>query len=88
MWAGIAASDSLCAARLGEVHRGADHGAAADLLGIATADGVKPKAMFLELVDVKDEAHYGLSFVSQRKARDAVRWATLLVERALDELER
>ena len=86
--AGIAASDSLCATRLGEIHRGADHRAAADLLGVATADGAKLKATFFKLVDVKDEAHYGLSFVSQRKARDAVRWATLLVERAFEELER
>ena len=39
--AGIAASDSLCATRLGEIHRSADHRAAADLLGVATADGAK-----------------------------------------------
>ncbi|GAB3259106.1 hypothetical protein [Nocardioides dilutus] len=53
-----------------------------------TADGAKLKTTFLKLIDIKDEAHYGLSFVSQRKARDAVRWAQLLVDRALEELER
>jgi hypothetical protein len=38
--------------------------------------------------DLKDEAHYGVLVVSARKARDAHRWATRLVERAAQETER
>jgi hypothetical protein len=40
------------------------------------------------MVDMKDEAHYGFTIVSSRRARDAVRWAGKLVQRAGDEVER
>ena len=86
--AGIAGSDAICATRLGEVHRGDDHRAAAALLECATPDGKKLAAVFRRLVDLKDEAHYGLVVVAPRKARDAVRWARQIVERAREELER
>jgi hypothetical protein len=86
--AGIAGSDALCARRLGEIHRGDDHRAAAALLERATPDGKKLSATFLRLIDVKDAAHYGLDLVAPRKARDAVRWAGILVARATEELER
>jgi hypothetical protein len=85
--AGIAGSDALCARRLGEIHRGDDHRAAAALLERATPDG-KKLAATLRLIDIKDEAHYGLILVSPRRARDAVRWAAQLVTRATEELER
>ena len=86
--AGIAASDGISAVRLGEIHRGSDHRGASELLRVATADGAKLKATFLKLIDLKDEAHYGLTLVPQRKAKDAVRWARLLVDRAVEELQR
>lgn len=86
--AGIAASDAICARRLGEIHRGEDHRAASALLEQATPDGKKLAKTFLRLVDIKDEAHYGLLLVAPRKARDAVRWASQLVDRASEELER
>jgi hypothetical protein len=73
--AGIAASDAICALRLSQIHRGEDHRAAAALLEQATPDGKKLASMFLRLVDVKDEAHYGLVTVASPKARSAVRWA-------------
>ena len=86
--AGIAGSDALCAGRLGEIHRGDDHRSATALLEQATPDGKKLAATFLRLIDIKDEAHYGLILVSPRRARDAVRWAAQLVTRATEELER
>jgi hypothetical protein len=86
--AGIAAADALCAARLGRIHRGEDHRAAADLLRGAVPDGRKLAATFARLIDIKDEAHYGITIVSAQRARSAVRWAALLVERAAEEVER
>jgi hypothetical protein len=86
--AGIAASDAICCARLHRRHRGDDHRRAADLLKTAVPDGSKPSASFTRLLDVKDEAHYGVVVVSSRKARHAVGWAASLVARAADEVER
>jgi hypothetical protein len=78
--AGVAGSDAICARRLGAIHRGDDHRGAAALLRDATPDGKKLASTFLRLIDIKDEAHYGLLLVPPRKARDAVRWAGQLVE--------
>jgi hypothetical protein len=86
--AGIAASDAICARRLGRIHRGDDHRAAAALLEQAVPDGAKLAATFRRLIGLKDEAHYGVLVVASRKARDAVRWARQLVDRAVDEVER
>lgn len=86
--AGIAGSDAICARRLGAIHRGDDHRGAAELLEQSTPDGKKLANTFLRLIDIKDEAHYGLILVAPRRARDAVRWARQLVDRAGEELER
>lgn len=86
--AGIAASDAICARRLQVIHRGDDHRAAAALLRQATPDGKRLAATFQRLLDLKDEAHYGLTLVPNRKARDAVRWSGLLLTRAQEELTR
>jgi hypothetical protein len=86
--AGIAASDAICARRLGEIHRGEDHRAAAGLLEQATPDGKALAAKLRRLIDVKDQAHYGLVVVAPRTARDAVRWSQHLVDRAREEVER
>lgn len=51
--AGIAASDAICARRLGQIHRGEDHGAAGDLLKQATPDGGKLAATFRLLIDMR-----------------------------------
>ena len=66
-------------------HRGDDHRGAADLLRTATPDGPSLATTLLRLLDVKDEAHYGLIIVAPRRARDAVRWATKLAYRAAEE---
>jgi hypothetical protein len=86
--AGIAASDSICCAWLRKRHRGDDHRGAADLLRTATPDGPGLATTLLRLLDVKDEAHYGVIVVIPRRARDAVRWAAKLVTRAAEETER
>jgi hypothetical protein len=44
--------------------------------------------MPLRLLDVKDAAHYGADVVAARKARDSLRCASRLVERAREEVER
>lgn len=86
--AGIAACDSICCARLRSRHRGDDHRGAADLLRTATPDGASLATTLLRLLDLKDEAHYSVMVVAARKARDAVRWATTLVNRAEQETTR
>jgi len=86
--AGIAASDAICCARLGCCHRGEDHRGATALLKTATLDGDRLARVLARLLDIKDEAHYGVMVVSGRKARDAVRWAGILVERAKQEVSR
>jgi hypothetical protein len=86
--AGIAASDAICACRLSQIHRGEDHRSAAALLEQATPDGKKLAATFVRLIDLKDEAHYGVLTIPAQRARNAVKWAQLLVDRARQELER
>lgn len=86
--AAVAASDSICCARLGKRHRGDDHRGAADLLASAVVDGRALASLLVRLLDVKDQAHYGVEVVASRRARDAARWARRLVERARDEVER
>jgi hypothetical protein len=51
----------------------------------ATPDGPELAKLLLRLLDLKDEAHYGVMVVASRKARDAVKWATKLVTRAEEE---
>jgi len=86
--AGIAASDSICSSRLGRIHRGDNHRAASTLLETATPDGRSLANTFRRLLDLKDEAHYGILIVSATKARGAVRSARSLVSRSVDEFER
>lgn len=62
--------------------------AAGDLLRQATPDGTRLAATLRRLLDIKDEAHYGLTVVSAQRVRNAVRAARLLVDRAREELER
>jgi len=86
--AGIAACDSICCARAGNRHRGGDHRGAARLLEQATPDGKVLATTLLRLLDLKDEAHYGVTSLAPRKARDALKRAGRLTERAREEVER
>lgn len=86
--AGIAASDAICGTRLGRRHRGDDHRAAGELLATATVDGRDLANTLSRLLDLKDEAHYGVVLVSAQKARNSLRWARKIVTRAEEELVR
>lgn len=85
---GIAASDAICGRMLAKRHRGANHRGAADLIERATPDGRKLASDLSRLLDLKDQAHYGVLVVSAVQARNAVKWARRLVERAQEEIER
>lgn len=86
--AGIAAGDTICCIRLGRMHRGQNHVEGADLLSTAVPDGQTLSQTLRRLLSLKDEAHYGVSMTSSRKASDAVKWATTLCRRAQEELDR
>ena len=86
--AGIAAADAICCVRLGKRHRGEDHRGATALLRGATPDGAKLATTLTRLLDVKDTAHYGVRLIDRRTAANAMRWASLIVSRAREELER
>lgn len=77
--AGIAASDAICAAALGERYAGDDHDAAADLLA-----RVDPKLgkYLRDLVALKGHSHYGFALLTVRERRKALRCATALVDEA------
>jgi hypothetical protein len=59
-----------------------------ELLSTATPDGKKLASTLGQLVNLKDTAHYGASLISPGIAVRAVRWATILVAPARDEVER
>ena len=76
---GIAASDAACCSRLGRRSRGADHLLAADLLATVSPGGAQMGKDLRRLVNRKDDAQYGLSFVSRRDAENMVSWARRLL---------
>ena len=86
--AGIAAGDSICCMRLGEMHRGDNHRDAIAMLQSATSDGKSLGTKLARLLDVKDGAHYAAIDVSKATARAALRNAVALVERAAEEVDR
>jgi hypothetical protein len=69
-------------------YRGEDHRQAADLPREATPDGRTHAATLAKLLDLKDEAQYGLAVISAAKARNAIKWAKLLITSAQTEIER
>lgn len=70
--AGIAGSDALCAIRVGEIHRGEDHCGSSALPAGAVPDGNRLAATLSRLIDVKDEALYGLTVLTPKRAKDAL----------------
>lgn len=78
--AGIAASDAVCCAALGQRSRGQDHRQAIALLSQVSPDG-QPMARDLErLLAVKDDAHYGMLHLSSQRAALALRQARRLFD--------
>jgi hypothetical protein len=77
--AGIAASDAACCKALGRRSRGRDHREAATLLEQITPGGKTAANSLRRLVDLKDEAHYGLYDVGGGDLKAALRQADDLV---------
>ena len=78
--AGIAASDAACCKALGRRYRGQDHREAAALLERVTPGGRQAANSLGRLVDLKDEAHYGLFDVATKDLKSALRQASSLVQ--------
>ena len=77
--AGIAAADAACCAALGTRSRGQDHRQALVLVAQAGSDGRAMSRALSQLLDLKDNAHYGMVFVSPEQVKKAVRQARILV---------
>jgi hypothetical protein len=84
---GIAASDAACCARLGKRSRGVAHILAADVLETVSPGGREMAKDLRRLVNRKDDAHYGLAFVSRTDAERMVRWARRLLGLAAKAVE-
>lgn len=79
--AGIAASDAICSAALGERYAGQDHAAAVTVLKRVDH---KLATRLKVLVDMKPGSHYGDSLLSTRDRERAIRAARDLVQAALE----
>jgi len=77
--AGVAASDAACCAVLGQRPRGQDHREALKLLSGIASGGAEMSKDLGRLLDLKDNAHYGVLYVSEANARQAVKWAQRIV---------
>lgn len=80
--AGIAASDAACCHRLGRRPRGQDHRQALALVRTIAPGGPAMESDLERLLNLKDNARYGVLGVSNKDARSAVEQATRLVEAA------
>jgi hypothetical protein len=77
--AGIAASDAVCCAALGRRPRGQDHRDAVSMLAEVAGVGLDVGKDLARLLDVKDNAQYGTSFLSNKTAALAVKWAQRMI---------
>jgi hypothetical protein len=77
--AGIAASDASCCAVLGRRARGQDHRDAVVLLAEIAVTGAQMGKDLARLLDVKDNAQYGILFDSSTVAAQSVKWAKRMV---------
>ncbi|GAB2652603.1 hypothetical protein [Kribbella swartbergensis] len=80
--AGIAAADAACCTALGYRSRGQDHRQALALVSQAGSDGKAMSRALTQLLDLKDNAYYGMMFVNPEQAKKAVRHARILVDGA------
>jgi hypothetical protein len=89
--AGIAAADAACCHRLGMRSRGRsrgqDHAQAVALVRDVIPHGQDIAKDLHRLLDLKDNAHYGILGVSDAEARRAVDWARRTTDRAREVLE-
>lgn len=87
VFAGIAASDAACCARLGVRARGQSHSEAVRLLGTVEPHGADMAKDLQRLLSRKDDSQYGLAFVSSAEAGRMVGWAKRLLGHALRAVE-
>lgn len=80
--AGIAASDAACCVALGERPRGQDHHEAEVVVKRIPGVGAEMAKALHRLLVLKDDAHYGMLFISRDKTTTAVRNASRLIELA------
>ena len=80
--AGIAASDAVCCAVLGQRSRGQDHRQALALLAQIVPDGKVLERDLDRLLSIKDDAHYGMLHVSVGRASVALKQARRLLNAA------
>lgn len=80
--AGIAAADAASCHRLGIRSRGQDHAQAVDLVKQVVPHGDDLARDLDRLLDLKDNAHYGILGVSDDDARKAVEWARRAIDNA------
>ncbi len=86
--AGIAASDAACCQVLGRRSRGQDHRQAVDLVGQIEPGGADAAKALGRLLNLKDQAHYGLFDIAGKDLQAALREAEALVTFAGDVLRR
>lgn len=80
--AGIGAADGACCHSLGVRSRGQDHRQAVALLQTVVPNGSAMASDLDRLLDLKDNAHYGVLGVAQKEARSAVAQARRIVTAA------
>lgn len=80
--AGVAASDAACCAILGRRPPGQDHREAILLLAQIASGGVQMSRDLARLLDLKDNAQYGVLFLSATAAAQSVKWALRIVAAA------
>ena len=86
--AGIAASDAACCQALGRRSRGQDHRQAAQLVEQIEPGGKQAAHALGRLLNLKDQAHYGLFDVSGNNLQAALRQTEILVTFAAEVLRR
>jgi len=80
--AGIAAADAACCHRLGMRSRGLDHAQSVVLVKQVIPHGDELANDLDRLLDLKDNAHYGVLGVADAEARRAVEWARRMLKNA------
>jgi len=79
---GIAAADAACCIALGERARGQEHREAEAVVARVPGVGAEMAKALRRLLSLKDEAHYGMLYVSKEKTTTTLRSARRLVELA------
>jgi hypothetical protein len=77
---GIGSADAACCAALGRRSRGDDHREAAALLRQIVPNGDRAAKALIELLNLKDTAHYGLIPITPAQLTAALRRARALLD--------